>query len=466
MKKELDFLLQDNQRGAMQHIKELLAAQNKKYHIHTYGCQMNTHDSEKLAGLLEEMGYLPADDPKDADLILLNTCCVRDHAEVKVHGNLGALSVHKKSRPGVILGVCGCMMQQEGAAAELVSRFPQVDLVFGTHNVHELPTMLYQVLSGRGKAVEISNDVQGAVIERMPVRRNEAQSAWVTIAYGCNNFCTYCIVPYVRGRERSRTPQAILEEIKALEGQGVKEITLLGQNVNSYGKDIDGMRFAQLLLAIERETSQLMRIRFMTSHPKDLSDELIDVMASSSKVCKQLHLPVQSGSDGILAKMNRRYTRRDYLLLVEKLRHAMPDIGLSTDAIVGFPGETDEDFAQTLELFAQVQFVSAYTFQYSPRRGTPAARMDAPISAAVKKERLARLNTLQKEISAHVHQRMVGKTVTVLADGFNPRSTNMVQGRCDEGYKVTFPGTVQRIGTLTPVTITKARMASLLGEPN
>lgn len=464
MKKELDFLLQSDQLGDMQRVKHILATQNKKYFIHTYGCQMNTHDSEKLAGLLEEMGYLPAENAQEADLVLLNTCCVRDHAEVKVYGNLGALSVQKQNRPDIILGVCGCMMQQEGAARQLSGRFPQVDFIFGTHNVHELPSMLYKVLSGQGKAVEVLDDSEGIVMEHMPVRRDSSISAWTTIMYGCNNFCTYCIVPYVRGRERSRTPRAILEEIKALEGQGVKEITLLGQNVNSYGKDIDGMSFAQLLWKIDQETSSLVRIRFMTSHPKDLSDELIDVMAQSKKVCKQLHLPVQSGSDRILGKMNRRYTREDYLRLVEKLRRTMPDIGLSTDAIVGFPGESDEDFAQTLDLFSQARFLSAFTFKYSPRQGTPAARMDGQISNAVKKERLSRLNTLQKELSAQVHQGMVGKACIVLVEGRNPRSQSMVQGRCDEGYKVTFPGRPEEIGSLVPVTIIKARMSSLLGE--
>ncbi|MDD3243641.1 MAG: tRNA (N6-isopentenyl adenosine(37)-C2)-methylthiotransferase MiaB [Eubacteriales bacterium] len=462
MSREIDFQQQNLSQENMSRVHSMSAG--KKYFIFTYGCQMNTHDSEKLAGMLEEMGYGAAAHKEEADLILLNTCCVREHAEIKVYGNLGALSQQKRQNPKLILGVCGCMMQQADVADAVVRRFPAVDLVFGTQNVHDFPTLLLGVLNGRQHQVEVSSRAQDEVVEHMPVRREISSHAWVTIMYGCNNFCSYCIVPYVRGRERSRAPEAILAEIHELEAQGVREITLLGQNVNSYGNDGGNLHFAQLLETIAQECDKIIRIRFMTSHPKDLSDELIDVMSRYEKICKQVHLPVQSGSDRILKEMNRRYDHQRYEQIVSALREKMPQVGLTTDVIVGFPGETEEDFEQTLELFRRVRFLSAYTFKYSRRTGTAAAEMAKQIPVEVKKERLARLNALQKEITQQVHQEMVGKVLRVLVAERNPRSAALMSGQADEGYRVTFQGGEELIGQIVNVRITAARQASLLGE--
>ena len=345
-----------------------------KYHIVTYGCQMNAHDSETIAGILERMGMTKAAEREDADLVMYNTCCVRENAERRALGNVGWLKELKKVKPALMIGVCGCMVQQSGMAEKLIKRYPFVDLAFGTHNLHELPAMLTGLLDGRQRVVNVT-DTDGIIAEGMPVKRVSSLQAYVTIMYGCNNFCSYCIVPYVRGRERSREPGDILREVEALKADGVREIMLLGQNVNSYAGG--GMDFAGLLREVDE--IGIERVRFMTSHPKDLSDRLIEVMAGSRHICHQLHLPVQHGSDRILEAMNRRYTRAHYLELVGRLRAAMPDIGLTTDLIVGFPGETEEDFAETLSLVREVRYDSAYTFIYSPRQGTVAADMPGQI---------------------------------------------------------------------------------------
>ena len=331
--------------------------EGKKYHIVTYGCQMNAHDSEKIAGMLERMGMCQAAERDEADLVLYNTCCVRENAERRALGNVGWLKELKNVKPELMIVVCGCMVQQQGMAQKLMKRYPFVDIAIGTHDLAALPDMLRGLLDGRGHALKVS-DIDGIVVEGLPVKRTNPYHAYVTIMYGCNNFCSYCIVPYVRGRERSRLPEDILSEVRQLKESGVKEIMLLGQNVNSYAGG--GMDFAQLLSEVDK--IGIERVRFMTSHPKDLSDALIDVMANSRHICRQLHLPVQHGSDRILDAMNRRYTYEHYMELVGKLRAAMPDIGLSTDLIVGFPGETDEDFRRTIELVKNVRYDSAYTF--------------------------------------------------------------------------------------------------------
>lgn len=359
--------LKEEQQKYMQALQQYAEGKRFKYHIVTYGCQMNVHDSEKLAGMLQEIGYEETQVLEEADIILFNTCCVREHAEQRVYGNVGALRSYKQSNPNLILGVCGCMMQQKETAEDIIKKFPFVDLVFGTHNLHHFPRLLFEAVNSGHTVVEIL-DEEGNIVEGIPAKRASNVSAYVTIMYGCNNFCTYCIVPHVRGRERSRLPGDITDEIGELAANGCKEITLLGQNVNSYGKDLgDGYLFPDLLRDVNK-IEGIERIRFVTSHPKDLSDDLIDAMAECEKVCEHIHLPLQAGSNVILRKMNRRYTREDYLKLVDKLRARIPGIAVSTDIIVGFPGETEEDFLDTLDMMERVQYDSAFTFIYSPGR--------------------------------------------------------------------------------------------------
>ena len=434
----------------------------KFYYIDTYGCQMNAHDSEKLAGMLSAMGMAPTDEPRLADVILVNTCCVREHAENRILGNIGHLALVKREKPDTILGVCGCMTQQEGAAERLLHKMKHVDLVFGTQNLHELPALLLAAAQGNDPVAAVDT-APPVVVEGVPMLRTPSVSAFVTIMYGCDNYCAYCIVPYVRGRERSRHPDDIVAEVRALAAQGVREVTLLGQNVNSYGNGED-TRFPALLRRIEREAEGLQRIRFMTSHPKDLSDELIETMAASSIVCNQLHLPVQSGSDAILRRMNRRYDASQYLEIVRKLRAAMPGIGLTTDIIVGFPGETDDDFQRTLELVETVGYQSAFTFQYSLRSGTPASTMEDQVPETVKKERLRRLNDLQKDISARLDKTVIGTRQLVLVEAPSRKRADQVCGRTDGGRMVNLEGPESLIGCVLPVEITKAMANTLVGR--
>jgi tRNA-2-methylthio-N6-dimethylallyladenosine synthase len=434
----------------------------KRYFIVTYGCQMNAHDSEKIAGMLQSIGMSIADTQEEADLILLNTCCVREHAENRVYGNVGALANLKREKPDLIIGVCGCMMQQEKAALKLIKRMKHVDLVFGTHNLHELPGMLINTITSGKSYIGVEKE-SGTIVEGIPVVRDQSVSAFVTIMYGCNNFCTYCIVPHVRGRERSRTPEKIIEEIRTLVTSGVREVTLLGQNVNSYGAGTE-TGFPELLEKIEAEVDGLLRLRFMTSHPKDLSDRLIEVMANSRVVCNQIHLPVQSGSDRILDQMNRRYTAGKYLELIAKLRAAMPDIGLSSDFIVGFPGETEEDFLATLKLVEEARLNSSFTFKYSRRTGTAAASMENQIPEDVKKDRLARINAIQAGITAELDRHTVGKTEEVLIESQSKRKATQVSGRTASGRMVNLEGDTELIGQLVRVKITKAMANTLFGE--
>jgi len=400
---------------------------NKTYHIITYGCQMNVHDSEKLAGMLNAMGYVETQNLEEADLIIFNTCAVREHAESRVYGNIGPLKRLKDKKPELIIGVCGCMPQQLEVAQKLAKVFPFLDIIFGTKSLHKFPQLLYKAITTKKTVIDVAED-EDVVVEGIPTARREGVSAFVNIIYGCNNFCSYCIVPYVRGRERSRRPEEIIFEIQQLAANGVKEVTLLGQNVNSYGKDLpDGIPFYKLLEKVNA-IEGIERIRFVTSHPKDLSDELIFAMRDLEKVCEHIHLPVQSGSTRILRQMNRHYTKEDYLRLVEKLKENIPDIAITTDIIVGFPGETEEDFEDTLDVVRKVEFDSAYTFIYSKRKGTKAAQMPNQVPDEVKHERFQRLVKLVEEIALKKNQQMLGKVCEILIDGYSKRN-NLLEGR-------------------------------------
>lgn len=433
-----------------------------RYYILTMGCQMNSHDSEKLAGILEEMGYLKASQEDDADFVLYNTCCVRENAENKVYGKLGQLKHKKEKNPHMIIAICGCMMQQQTVVDKLCSTYRQVDIIFGTHNILRLPELLHSFLTSKKRIVDIweegNMDEQG-----VPSLLSNKVKASVNIMYGCNNFCTYCIVPYVRGREKSREVSGILEEVRSLVQAGVKEITLLGQNVNSYGKTLlPPVTFAKLLQQVS-EVDGLERIRFMTSHPKDLSAEVIDVMRNDPKLCKSLHLPVQSGSTRVLKAMNRHYTKEEYLHLISTIRSAMPDIYISTDIIVGFPSETEEDFLETLEIVEKVRFSQAFTFLYSKRNGTPAAEMPCQVSEEVAKERFDRLLASVNRIAGEINETQVGKTFPVLVEGFS-KDAGMLTGRLCNNTAVHFAGEQQLIGSSTLVKIKENKIFYLIGE--
>ena len=447
-------------REAAERLRGKLAGRTMTYFIETYGCQMNEHDSEKLAGMLKECAFVKADDKAGADLIAFNTCCVREHAEKRLMGNVGALKKLKDEKPGMILCICGCMTQQKEVADQLYRRFPFVDLIFGTHELHLLPVMLEQALEG--KRVERVRDIDGEIAEGLPTQRTGGVSQFVTIMYGCDNFCSYCIVPYVRGRERSREPERILDEIRGLAANGVKEITLLGQNVNSYhgAGDIDFPALLRLAAGVEG----IQRIRFMTSHPKDLSSGLIETMAQVDKVCPHIHLPVQSGSARILSLMNRRYMPEDYLALLKALRKNVSGIEITTDFIVGFPGETEEDFQDSLKLVKEAGFSSAYTFKYSKRSGTKAATMENQIPEDIKKERLNRLNqAIAQELRAG-NGRYVGTTGEVLVEGCDTRGDMRAFGKLPSFKMVYFSGDESLIGQTVRVKIKKTSANSLIGE--
>lgn len=428
----------------------------------TYGCQQNENDSERLRGMLREMGYAFTQDKQSADLIVFNTCAVRENAELKVYGQVGALKHLKRQKPGLKIALCGCMMQQEYAAGYIKRKYPHVDMVFGTHAIYRFPEILYQAM--QEERVFDTADDPGRIAEGVPMEREGTVKSGVSVMYGCNNFCSYCIVPYVRGRERSRSREEILKEIQGLADTGYREIMLLGQNVNSYGKDLGGgFDFADLLGAAAGVPG-IDRIRFMTSHPKDISEKLIRMMAENKTVCNQLHLPFQSGSNRILAAMNRRYTREHYLDLIRLARSYMPDVALSSDVIVGFPGETEEDFCQTLDLVEQVRFDGLFTFLYSKRRGTPAEKLPDDTPHAVKQERFDRLLELQNRISKEINDSFVGRTVEVLAEGPSKTDPSVMTGRTEGNKVVNFPGTKDCIGKLVPVKIHDAHTWSLTGE--
>ena len=432
------------------------------YCIVTYGCQMNAHDSEKLAGMLDEMGLAPAKTRETADLILSNTCCIRDNAERKALGNVTWLKELKKENPALLIGICGCMVQEDGMAEVLAKKYPFVDFAFGTGNLYRLPEILYRAVSEKQRVIAVEKE-QSTLFEGVPVTRESPYQAYVTVMYGCNNFCSYCIVPYVRGRERSRAADDIVKEAEALVASGVKEIMLLGQNVNSYGHDLaGGASFAQLLRRVG-ETG-IPRIRFMTSHPKDLSDELIEEIACNKAVQRHFHLPVQSGSDRILQLMNRRYTREKYLSRVKALRDAVPDIGITTDLIVGFPGETEADFEDTLSLVDLVRYDSAFTFIYSPREGTVAERMEGRIPDDISTKRIETLIALQEKKTSEVFSSLIGGTEQVLVTGFSRRDGAMLTGKGGRGISVNFPGDESAVGKILPVQITSAGKTTLRGE--
>ncbi len=446
----------------------------KTFHITTFGCQMNEHDSEVLAGLLSDMGCQAVSERKEAEIAILNTCSVRENADKRFFGTLGQLKRRKEADPGFFVCVCGCMMQQQHVIDTIKSKYPWVDLVFGTHNIHRFPELISKVVGEREKLVEVWEDAQ-EIVEDLPSKRLYDCKALVNIMYGCNNFCTYCIVPYTRGREKSRRPEDIIREIRSLADDGVREVMLLGQNVNSYrGRSADGsvsaggesentVTFPKLIEMIA-EIEGIERIRFMTSHPKDLSDELIDIFSRCEKLCRNIHLPVQSGSTEVLRRMNRRYTREDYLALIEKLRAQVPDITISTDIIVGFPGETEDDFRDTLSLMEEVRYDSAFTFLYSVRKGTPAEKYEDQIPEDVKHERFQRLVETVDRISAEKNRSYEGKVVKVLCEGASKRKKNRLSGRTDGFKLVNFAGSEDLIGSFVDVRITEGKTFSLDGE--
>ncbi len=443
-------------------LKSEIESRNLRYHIISYGCQMNAHDSEKIAGVLESCGYKEASDMNEADFILFNTCCVREHAEKRVFGNIGALKKRKDQDPGLIIAVCGCMMQQKEVAERLYKRYPFVNLVFGTDCIHELPSFLQDVLNGERPLYVNSGD--GGVVEGIPAKRIAGVSASINIMYGCDNFCTYCIVPFVRGRERSRSAKNIITEARRLAEEGYSEILLLGQNVNSYHDEQENYDFSKLLCELDC-VEGIRRIRFMTSHPKDLSDNLIAAMAQAKHVCRHIHLPAQSGSNRILTEMNRRYTREHYMNLVQKLRNNVPGIELTTDIIVGFPGETEADFQDTLSLIEEAWFAAAFTFMYSPRTGTQAAKMGGQIAQELKKERLLRLNALQEQKTKETNLHHINTEGEVLVEGYDARGTEpTVYGKLSCFKMVYFPGGQEDIGKYRMIRVTDVHHNSLIGK--
>ncbi|KXA04579.1 tRNA-i(6)A37 thiotransferase enzyme MiaB [Clostridium perfringens] len=435
----------------------------KLFCISTYGCQMNEEDSEKLSGMLKSQGYERTENKEEASIIIFNTCCVRENAENKVFGNLGQLKQLKKKNPNLVIAICGCMMQQVGMADKVLKTFPYVDIIFGTHNAHKFPEYLHRVLQEGVQVKEILNKEEG-IVEGLPIDRKSDVKAFVTIMYGCNNFCTYCIVPYVRGRERSRKSEDIIKEIEELVSQGYKEITLLGQNVNSYGKGLEeDIDFAGLLRKVN-EVKGLERVRFMTSHPKDLSDDVIMAIKECDKLCEQVHLPVQSGSSRILKEMNRHYDREYYLDLVKKIKSEIPDVTLTTDIIIGFPGETEEDFLDTLSLCEEVGYDSAFTFIYSRRNHTPADKMENQIPDDIKHDRFNRLvEAINKKVVIK-NKEYEGTVVEVLVEGPSKNDETKLTGRTRNGKLVNFAGDEKLVGELVNLKIVRAQPFSLIGE--
>jgi tRNA-2-methylthio-N6-dimethylallyladenosine synthase len=435
---------------------QLKTQEKPKAYVETFGCQMNARDSEKLRGILKAAGYGETEEEQDADFILYNTCTVRENANLHVYGRLGKLTGLKKKKPYLLVGVCGCMMQETQVVAKIKKSYPVVDLVFGTHNLFTFPELLYRVLTEKNRVFEIWESTD-EVVEDLPVERKYPFKTGINIMFGCDNFCSYCIVPYVRGRERSREMKAILKEIDGFARDGVKEIMLLGQNVNSYGKTLeDPVSFAALLRKAA-EIEGIERIRFMSSHPKDLSDELIEAIAETPKVCRHYHLPVQSGSSRLLKKMNRHYTREDYLDLIKKIRDKIPDISLTTDIIVGFPGETEEDFRDTLSLIEEVGFDSVFTFIYSKRSGTPAAEMPDQIEDPVVHDRFDRLLETVRLTGEKACRRFEGRTMDVLVEEVNKRTPDLVTGRISQNLIVHFPGTKEDVGRIIRVRLDECR---------
>lgn len=435
----------------------------QNYKIITYGCQMNIHESEKIAGILIKLGYKETQEDNDADIFVFNTCCIRDNAEKHALGNIGAIKHFKKSNPNLIVCVVGCMTQQDGAGLQLRKKFPYIDIVLGTSNINKLEESIIDLKNCRKKTVEIDTNERPQILENQEVFRTSGANAWLNIMYGCNNFCTYCIVPYVRGRERSRNFDSIVAEFKMLVADGYKEITLLGQNVNSYGNDLDdGSNFADLLSELANVDGKF-RIRFMTSHPKDLSHKVIDIIANSPKICKNIHLPIQSGSNKILKLMNRHYTREEYLQTIDYIKAKIPNCGITTDIMVGFPYEEEEDFQDTLDIVSTVGYSSAFTFVYSIRKGTIASEMPQ-IDAMVSKDRIQRLIAQQNSITKSLSKQYENQIVEVLCEGISSKKDGVVCGRTDTGRMVSFEGSADLIGTFCNVKINKSQSASLFGS--
>ena len=445
-KKELEI-----QKGFSKELRSIIAPLGLKAHVRTYGCQQNEADSERIAGMAEKIGYTVVDNVEEADLIVINTCAVREHAELKALSITGQFKHLKAKNPNLLIGICGCMVSQEHRKDAIKHSYPYVDFLFGTSMLYRFPEILFEAYNSKKRGFWL-DESDGNIAEGLPVRRESSFKAWVSIMYGCNNFCTYCIVPYVRGRERSRYKEDILREISGLAAEGYKEITLLGQNVNSYGKDLyDNYNFAKLLSDICKIEGDFI-VRFMTSHPKDASEELIDVMAD------------KSGSDRILTKMNRHYNMERYLHLVEYMRKRMPEIALTTDIIVGFPGETEEDFEQTLDALRIAKFDNIYSFIYSPRKGTPAAEYVDQIDDSIKSARFARLLEVQNEISHTKNEDYVGKIIKVLVEGYSKTNSDLLTGRNEKNRLVHFPGPASLIGTFTEVYITDSDTYTLTGQ--
>ena len=432
-----------------------------KYHVITYGCQMTVHESEKLAGIMSNLGYVLSQDLFDSDVIIFNTCAIRENAVQKAEGNIGALKKLKRDNKNIIIAVGGCMTQQPSFAEKLRKKFPFIDIIFGTHNLEDFATLLKEKLSS-GKKITKVLDKEQQINECTPKLRSSYPNGWVNITYGCNNFCSYCIVPYVRGRERSRKPSDIINECKKLIEEGYKEITLLGQNVNSYGNDLEGVDFAYLIREITKIKGDF-RLSFMTNHPKDFNENLIKAIAESNKTSRFIHLPVQAGSNNVLKLMNRKYTREDYLEKIDLLRKYIPDVSISTDIMVAFPTETEEDFLDTLDLVKRVKFSNAFTFVYSKRNGTPASKMDGQIPEDIAKDRIMRLIALQNEIATEDASKFVSKTVRVLCEDYDEKK-NLYQGRDNNGKMVYFKGIKNDLGSFVDVLITSNVGISLYGD--
>lgn len=454
IKKQKEYIIKAR---ALLQAEEGTLGRKATYHIETFGCQMNAKDSEKLSGILEEIGYIETENEIEADFVLYNTCTVRENANQKVYGHLGQLNSEKnRTNPNMKIAICGCMMQEPDEVALIRKQYRFVNLVFGTHNIFKLAELIYRMKTEENPVIDVWEGTD-EIVEDLPAIRKYPFKCGVNIMYGCNNFCSYCIVPYVRGRERSREPEDILSEIEGLVRDGVKEVMLLGQNVNSYGKTLENpITFSELLCRISGIPG-LERIRFMTSHPKDLSDELIDVIAASEKICRHFHLPLQSGSDRILKAMNRRYTKERYLEIADKLRKKVPGISITTDIIVGFPGETEADFEETLDVVRRVRFESAFTFLYSKRTGTPAASMEDQVPENVAKDRFDRLLSLVRSIGESESGKLTGNVEHVLVEEINRQDPHMVSGRLSDNTLVHFPGDPSLIGKIVPVRLTESK---------
>ncbi len=456
----------EKQKEYTKKVREYYEAKGKKplALVETYGCQQNENDSERIKGMLSEMGFLFTEDEEKADFILYNTCAVREGAEMRVLGNIGALKRIKERRPELIVGICGCMMQQESMSKRIKSKFRHVTVVFGTHSLYTFPEIMYRAVCENERVIHrIESD--GRLAEDIPVYRKNSASAWVSVMYGCNNFCSYCIVPYVRGRERSREPEDVIAEIRSLAQKGVKEITLLGQNVNSYGKDLErDIDFADLLLLADK-VDGIKRIRFVTSHPKDMTDKLIKTLPKVSKLCNQIHLPFQAGSTRILKEMNRGYTKEKYLELAQKIKDVMPDASFTTDIIVGFPGETEEDFYETIDVIKKVRFDSVFSFIYSKREGTPAAKMENQVTDDIKHKHFDILLDVQNQISREINETYYERIEEIMVEGLSKNNDQMMTGRTSSGKIVNFPkDDTLKNGDFINVKITKVSTWSLMGE--